>query len=154
MHGLFVGELNSDVVSHISAVKYSAHSAFIGAFIVAKEHRGKGYGRQTWDVAWKSLDKNYTIGLIAVTHMIPRYEKLGFHAVWDTFVAKLDVQVVTKKLADHKSLDGVSIKLATTVDFEKVCSYNASVFGTSRHRNGLTCLEIFAGQLSQRKEML
>ena len=47
----------------------------------------KGYGKQTWDAAWKSLDRDYTIGLIAVTHMILRYEKLGFHTVWSTFVA-------------------------------------------------------------------
>ena len=130
--GFFVGELNGEVISHISAVKYPSHSAFVGTFIVAKEHRGKGYGRQTWDAAWKSLDKDYTIGLVAVTHMIPRYERLGFHAVWNTFVAKLDVQIVAKKLADHKSLDGISITPASAVDLEKVCSYDASVFGTPR----------------------
>ena len=45
--GFFVGELNGEVISqtHISAIKYPSHSAFIGAFIVAKEHRGKRYGR-------------------------------------------------------------------------------------------------------------
>ena len=132
--GFFVGELNGKVISHISAVKYPSHSAFIGAFIVAKEHRGKGYGRQTWDAAWKSLDRDYTIGLVAVTHTIPRYEKLGFHAVWNTFVAKLDVQTVTKKLTDNKSLGGVSITPAATVDLEKVRSYDALVFGTPRDR--------------------
>ncbi len=131
--GFFVGELNGEIISHISAVQYPAHSAFVGAFIVAKEYRGKGYGQQTWDAAWKPLDKDYTIGLVAVTHMIPRYEKLGFHAVWNTFVAKLSVQIVTKKLADHKSPESVSISPATAIDLEKVCSYDASVFGTPRH---------------------
>ena len=130
--GFFVGELNGEVISHIIAVKYPSHSAFIGMFIVTKEYRGKGYGRQTWDAAWKSLDRDYTIGLIAVTHMIPRYEKLGFHTVWNTFVAELDVQIVAKKLIDHKSRGGVSITPAATVDLEKVCSYDASVFGTPR----------------------
>ena len=132
--GFFVGELNGEVISHISAVKYPSHSAFIGTFIVAKEHRGKGYGRQTWNAAWKSLDRDYTIGLVAVTHTIPRYEKLGFHAVWNTFVAKLDVQIVAKKLTDHKCLGGVLITPAATVDLEKVRSYDALVFGTPRYR--------------------
>ena len=67
--------------------------------------------------------------------MVPRYEKLGFHAVWNTYVTKLDVQNVTKKLAGHESqLDGVSINPASAVDFEKVCSYDDSVFGTQRDR--------------------
>lgn len=130
--GFFVGELNGEVISHIHAIKYPAHSAFIGTFIVAKEHRGKGYGRQTWDVAWKSVDKKCTIGLVATTHTVPRYEALGFCAVWNTFVAKLDVYIVTQKLANLKPLDGVSIKPTSVVDFEKVCSYDASVYGTLR----------------------
>ena len=117
-NGFFVGELNGEIISHISAIQYPKHSAFIDTFIVEKEHRGKGYGRQTWDVAWNYLDKKYTIGLVAVTHMIPRYEKLGFSAVWDTFFAKLDVQIITKKLADLEPLDGVSIKPTSTVDLE------------------------------------
>ena len=52
--------------------------------------------------------------------------------VWNTFVAKLDVQIVAKKLVDHKSLDGILITPASAVDLEKVCSYDASVFGTPR----------------------
>ena len=130
--GFFAGEFNGAIVSHINAIKYPAHSAFIGTFIVAKEYRGNGYGKQTWDVAWKSLDRNYTIGLVAVTHMVPRYEALGFQAVWNTFVAKLDLQIVTKKLANLEIPDGALIKPTSAVDFEKLCSYDASVFGTPR----------------------
>lgn len=144
--GFFVGELNGEVITHINAVKYPAHSAFIGTFIVGKEHRGKGYGRQTWDVAWKSLDKDYIIGLVAVTYMVPRYKKLGFHAVWNTYFAKLDMEIVTKKLGNHQLPEGVSIIPASAVDFAKMYSYDASVFGTlKRMKNGSTCQEIFAG---------
>ena len=58
--GFFVGELNGEIISHISAVKYPGHSAYIGNFLVKKEHRGKSYGRQIWDAAWKTLDHNCT----------------------------------------------------------------------------------------------
>ena len=55
--GFFIGELNGEIIGHISAIQYPAHSAFIDRFIAAKEHRGKEYGRQSRDVAWKYLDK-------------------------------------------------------------------------------------------------
>ena len=43
----FVSELNGEITSHINAVKYPGHSAYIGTFIVKKEYRRKGYSKQT-----------------------------------------------------------------------------------------------------------
>ena len=113
--GFFVGELNSEVISHIHAIKYPAHSAFIGTFIVAKEHKGKGYGGQTWDTAWKSVDKTYTIGIVAVAHTVSKYKALGFCAVWNTFVGQTELT-----------------KPTSAVNFEKVYSYVTSVYSTLR----------------------
>jgi ribosomal protein S18 acetylase RimI-like enzyme len=96
--GFFVGELNGEIISLINCIKYHGHSAFISTFLVKAEYRGKGYGRQTWDTAWKSLDKSITlhVGLDAVTDMVPKYEILGFHSVWNTLVVVLDLEMITE----------------------------------------------------------
>ena len=62
-------------VIHVNAVKYPDHSTHIGCFVVQKEHSGKGYGKQTWDSAWKTLDHSCTIGLNSRSYMI---RKFGF----------------------------------------------------------------------------
>ena len=67
--GFFVGELDGKVISHINAIRHHGHSLFIGAFLVEKEYRGKGFGKQTWDFAWEYLDKGHTIGLDAAPHI-------------------------------------------------------------------------------------
>ena len=42
--GFFMGFLNREPVSCISAVRYGKGFGFIGFFMVRPEHRGKGYG--------------------------------------------------------------------------------------------------------------
>ena len=131
--GFFVGELDGEIISHINAVKYPSHSSFIGAFVVLKEHRGKGYGKQTWDVAWESLDKRYTIGLDATNkNMVAKYESHGFRPVWNTLMVSLDLQKIIDKISGVESQPGISLKPIKSVDVEKLLVYDTSVFGTPR----------------------
>ena len=61
------------------AVKYPGHSAFLSTFAVAEEHRGKGYGRKIGDAAFNDLNKqNVTIGMDAVTHLVPNMRLMDF----------------------------------------------------------------------------
>lgn len=129
--GFYVGELNGEIISLINCIKYPGHSAFISTFLVKEEYRGKGYGRQTWNTAWKSLDKDITLGLDAVTDMVPKYETLGFRSVWNTLVVLLDLEMIINKFARVSSA-AVSIKPIDTIDVTKVIKYDASIFGTSR----------------------
>ena len=129
--GFYVGELNGEIISLINCIKYSGHSAFISTFLVKEEHRGKGYGRQTWDTAWKFLDKSTTLGLDAVIDMVPKYETLGFRSVWNTSVVVLDLEKITKHFIEV-SISSVLIKPIDTNDMTKVINYDASIFGTSR----------------------
>ena len=131
--GFFVGELNGEIVSHINAVKYPGHSACIGNFLVKKEHRGKGYGRQTWDAAWKSLDHNCTIVLDGVNKMVPTYESLGFQSVWKTSIAMVNLTKVVKIFSSVNTQPAFSCVPIRTVDFEKIFEYDTSVFGAPRH---------------------
>lgn len=132
--GFFVGELDGKVISNVNMTKYPGHSAFIGSFMCLEEHRGKGYGKQTWDTAWKTLDQTCIIGLEALPHMVTKYESLGLHVVWDTPHAFLDFEKVIKNLADSEIPSGVSVVpiKASAVHKENVILYDESVLGISR----------------------
>ena len=100
--------------------------------MVEEKHRGNGYGKKTWETAWKTLDQSTNIGLEALAHMISKYETLGLHVVWETSIAFLNFQKINEKLSGANIPAGVSIVPIKTIDKEKVCEYDASVFGTSR----------------------
>ena len=133
-NGLFVGELNGEIISLINCIKCPGHSTFISTFLVKKEHRGKGYGKKTWDTAWKSLDQNVTFALDAVMDMVPKYETLGFRSMWNTLVLVLDLEKIANNFASVCIPPGTSILPINTVDVVKVIEYDASVFGVSRER--------------------
>lgn len=86
----YMGRLNGDCISSLAVLKYPGHSTFVSSFAVVEEHRGKGYGKKTWDTAWRSIDTQYTIGLDAGSHLVSMYESLGFRSVWNTVMAFLD----------------------------------------------------------------
>ena len=131
--GFFVGELNGEVISHVNAVKYPGHSIHIGCFVVQKEHSGKGYGKQTWDSAWKTLDHSCTIGLDSRSYMIPKFESYGFCAVWENSVVLLSFEKIIKKFGNVDLPAGFLLRPIRTVDAEKLFLYDASVFGSPRH---------------------
>ena len=106
--GFVVGELDGKVISHVNMTKYPGHSAFIGSFICQEEHRGKGYGKKTWDTAWKTLDQSCNIGLEALSYMIPKYETFGFGVTWEMPVAFLDFNKILKNLSNSEAPSGIS----------------------------------------------
>lgn len=76
--GFFIGELNHKPIATISAIRYSNSFGFIGLYIVAPEHRGKGYGLALWQHGMKYL-AGCNIGLDAVISSQERYKKSGFN---------------------------------------------------------------------------
>lgn len=132
--GFFVGELDGEIITHIMAIKYPGHSTHIGSFMVDKEHRGKRYGEKTWDFAWKTLDHTCTIGLDALSYMIPKFETYGFRTVWENSIALLSFENIINIFGSFDLPSGFSIKPIRMVDFEKLVKYDASVFGTLRYK--------------------
>ena len=131
-NGFFVGELNGEIISHVNAVKYPDHSIHIGCFVVQKEHSGKGYGKQTWDSAWKTLDHNCTIGLDSRSYMIPKFESYGFCAAWENLVVLLNFEKIIKNFGNVDP-SGFQLRPIRAVDAEKLFLYDASVLGSPRH---------------------
>ena len=76
-HGFLMGRLGDTPVATISAVRYGAGFGFIGFYIVAPEHRGKGFGLQIWQAAMERLSGR-TIGLDGVVAQQENYRKSGF----------------------------------------------------------------------------
>jgi GNAT superfamily N-acetyltransferase len=81
--GFLVGELDGERVGCISAVRYDSRFSFIGLFIVAPDHRGRGYGARLWGAAMNLLGDR-VVGLDAVLAQEARYRRSGFRAAYST----------------------------------------------------------------------
>lgn len=80
--GFFVGLLDENQpVGCISAVSYNGKFGFIGLYIVAAEHRGKGFGAALWRRAMQRLD-GHNIGLDGVVGQQANYRKSGFNLAY------------------------------------------------------------------------
>ena len=64
--------------------------------------------------------------------MIANYKLLGFHSVWNTSSAVIDLTKAAKVLSSITTPPGVSCVPIRTVDFEKIFEYDTSIFGAPR----------------------
>ncbi len=78
--GFFMGFLNGQPVSCVSAVRYGETFGFAGFFMVKPEHRGKGYGFEIGQRALAHLEGRL-IGLDGVVAQQANYQKAGFALV-------------------------------------------------------------------------
>lgn len=79
--GFLVGLLDGEPVATISAVRYADSFGFVGFYIVAPPHRGRGYGLRTWNEAIARL-AGRNIGLDGVVDQQPNYRKSGFRLAY------------------------------------------------------------------------
>ena len=80
--GFFVGLVDENQpMGCISAVSYNGKFGFIGLYIVAAEHRGKGFGTALWQRAMQRLD-GHNIGLDGVVGQQANYRKSGFNLAY------------------------------------------------------------------------
>jgi len=78
--GFFMGFLDGEPVSSVSAVRYGRGFGFIGFFMVRPEHRGKGYGFEIGQRAVAHLEGRL-IGIDGVVAQQANYQKAGFTLV-------------------------------------------------------------------------
>lgn len=79
--GFSVACLGDEPVATISVVRYGADFAFVGLYIVAPEHRGRGYGIALWDHALAAVPGR-CLGLDGVVEQRRAYERSGFALSW------------------------------------------------------------------------
>src|SRR5438045_764066 len=64
-------------VAPISCVRYGDDFGFVGQYIVAPEHRGRGFGLRIWTAGLARLGGR-NVGLDGVLDQVPNYDRSGF----------------------------------------------------------------------------
>lgn len=122
-HGFFTGELNGEPIGCISAVSYGDSFGFIGFYIIRKEQRGKWYGVELGRHAMSHLGTR-NIGIDGVVKKIGNYEKFGFTLAHRN----------TRYEGKGGGSSSAGIVELTTLAFETLVSYDASIFPARRAR--------------------
>ncbi len=122
-NGFFIGVLNGKPVSCISAVNYGNRYGFVGFYIVARQHRGRGYGLKIWQHAQTYLG-HLVSGLDGVPAQIENYRKSGFEYQYKQM--RFEAQNIT-------GLTGKATEAGRALH-PAIISYDAGVFGTARNR--------------------
>jgi hypothetical protein len=122
-NGYFVGEINGEVVSMISAVKYGMAYGFLGFYIVDPNERAKGFGIEVWKKALAYLDGRL-IGLDGVPEQVRNYEKSGF--VFEHRNITFKGKSIKKDYNQNEVVD------LTIDDFEMIKKYDGSCFPDNR----------------------
>ena len=122
-NGFFVGMLNDEPISCISAVAYDNTFGFIGFYMVKPAYRGKGYGLKLWDKAMAYLNTQ-NIGLDGVIEQQDNYKKSGFTLAYSN--------IRYEGLATHTDKQFADILPISKVSFADITKYDAKHFPVPR----------------------
>lgn len=121
--GFLVGRLDGAPVAGVSVVRYGASFGFLGFYLCALAHRGKGYGWRVWQAGMARL-AGRTVGLDGVVAQQDNYRKSGF--VWAHANQRYEGVV---ELAVPRD-DGVRAPMPT--DRAALLAYDEAHFGAPR----------------------
>lgn len=108
-------------VATISVARGSESVAFVGLYIVAPEHRGKGFGRQLWDEIL-ARHGGITLGLDAVPEQVETYASAGFVPAFGN--ARFSAESGGLPEPDPSS----RVFPASEVDFESLAEFDGAHF--------------------------
>lgn len=122
--GFWAGRLGGELVATLSAVRYGPAYAFVGLYLVAPAHRGRGHGLALWDQVLAGLGDR-VVGLDGVVEQEATYRRSGFATAWRN---------ARHELADPTALfpSGRSVALAAAVDRAAVAASDRAVFPAPR----------------------
>lgn len=126
--GFLVAELEGRPVGVISAVRTGTSFGFLGFYIVAPEHRGKGHGMALWRAAMARMDGR-TAGLDGVLAQQANYAKSGF------VLAQRNVRHggLAPGPGEAAAADRApGVRPADAVSFAELAAYDAVHFGYAR----------------------
>lgn len=125
--GFLAAETGGEMVGGGSTVSYAGRFGFMGFFIVARAHRGRGLGRRLWEHRRRALlarlEPGASIGMDGVFAMQPFYERGGFVAAGRDlrFEGVGEAAPVPAGLLD-----------ARRVPFDELCAYDSGRFPAPR----------------------
>ncbi|MDF6022939.1 GNAT family N-acetyltransferase [Streptomyces sp. JH34] len=123
-HGFFLGRLDNEPVTSVSAVRYGREFGFIGFYIARPPVRGRGYAIQAWRAAMRHLDGR-NVGLDGVVGQQDNYRRSGFRTAWN-HLRYAGVPGVGRPSGD------ISVVDAGTVPFGVLASYDRRFFPAPR----------------------
>ncbi|MFD9290128.1 GNAT family N-acetyltransferase [Streptomyces sp. NPDC060030] len=123
-HGFFLGRLDNEPVTSVSAVRYGREFGFIGFYIARPPVRGRGYAIQAWRAAMRHLDGR-NVGLDGVVDQQDNYRRSGFRTAWN-HLRYAGVPGVERPSGD------ISVVDAGTVPFGVLASYDRRFFPAPR----------------------
>lgn len=129
--GFIGGYLNDELVATISAVRYNPHFGFIGFYIVAPTHRGKGYGMQVWNAGVDRLADLPCVGLDGVLAQTDNYQKSGFKFVHKNCRYEGNPEQFRAKASGELD-QGEHLKPLAAVGVDTLVSFDERYFPTRR----------------------
>ncbi|KAK3740253.1 hypothetical protein QZH41_006109 [Actinostola sp. cb2023] len=132
--GLYVGEINGKPIGTVSILKYGEGYCHFDGYIVEKEYRKQGFGRQLFDTALKKSAPVKNLSLYAVPEMVAKYEaSLGAVRQWSAVEYEISLPKAIHALQNSPVRHVVEIKRTNEVDLQALYDYDTSVFGYKRH---------------------
>lgn len=122
-NGFFKGTLGGEIVATGSAVVYDDNFAFCGLYIVAPEHRGKGYGLQLTKARLDYCGER-NVGIDGVLANVAIYERIGYVPYYE------NSRYGRQAGALHALNEAVRPVLAS--DFGAICAYDRPCFPAPR----------------------
>ncbi|MBQ4852321.1 GNAT family N-acetyltransferase [Pseudoalteromonas sp. MMG012] len=144
--GFFVAELAGDIVAVGSAVRYDAHFAFCGLYIVAPEHRGKGYGLALTKHRLAYCGER-NIGIDGVLENVEIYQRVGYQPYYQN---KRFQKCATAHDVSSTILDVTVQHIDAVITYDKQCfpaKRDTFLKGWLQQKNGKALCVIENGQV-------
>ncbi|XP_066300033.1 holothin acyltransferase-like [Branchiostoma lanceolatum] len=130
--GFYLAEVDGVPIGGISWVKYGENFAFGGHLVIKPAFRGKGYARRILEATLEAPGmSNRNIGIDSQPHLQDTYKRIiGVQSAWKNSRFR---GVGTDSFKGVEREDNpVDLVSAKEVDFEHLCVFDTSVFGTPR----------------------
>ena len=148
--GFFIGELNGERITSMSAVRHGDSHYFSSLLFVQKPYKGQGYGQKTWDTVLASFHNQYNLHAASVLNIKDAHTIMQ-HPVMPGWISRryaFDSLLAQKRLASSQFPPSLAAILpASQVDFEKMFAYSADMLGTSE-----VCKSVLGTWLTQLQE--
>ncbi len=123
--GFFMGVVDDEPASCISAVRYGQDFGFLGFYIVNPKWRGRGYGQEIWQHAIDHL-AGRVIGGDGVVEMQDTYRQIGMKRAHTNIRFQGQVVLVPPVEAERCLVD------VRELDFARLTQFDQTYFPTSR----------------------
>ena len=120
--GFLIGLIDDEPVAMISVVRYGTSFGFLGLYIVAPAHRGRGLGLAIWNAGLARL-RGRVIGLDGVVAQQPNYRRSGF---------ALAYRNIRWESVAHATVTDRRIVALTSVPFDAVAGFDRTLFPAER----------------------